>query len=189
MATTREAVESAAALTLEIDGDGVAWLVFDRPESKVNILSSDVMRRLDGLLAEVEENADRASQGARRRAETGSFIAGANVEEIAGITDPAEAEEGSRLGQRCSAASSACRSRSIAAIDGICSARRRARPRVHVPDRQRSSRRRSAPGGPPDHPAGEGPRAFPAGRLRTAIEMIVTEDDHAKRALRIGFCG
>ena len=42
-----------AALTLDINGDGVAWLVFDRPGSKVNLLTTPVMARLDALLDRV----------------------------------------------------------------------------------------------------------------------------------------
>ena len=40
------ATRDQAALTLEQTGDGVAWLVFDRPDSKVNLLDEPTMQRL-----------------------------------------------------------------------------------------------------------------------------------------------
>lgn len=194
MATTREAVESAAALTLEIDGDGVAWLVFDRPESKVNILSSDVMRRLDGLLAEVEENAriGRVKALVVKSGKPGSFIAGANVEEIAGITDPAEAEEGSRLGQEVFRRIERLPIPSIAAIDGICLGGG-AELALACTYRIASDRPETKIGFPEVRlgiiPGWGGTTRLPRlVGLRTAIEMIVTgKTITAKRALRIGF--
>ena len=194
MATTREAVESAAALTLEIDGDGVAWLVFDRPESKVNILSSDVMRRLDGLLAEVEENAriGRVKALVVKSGKPGSFIAGANVEEIAGITDPAAAEEGSRLGQEVFRRIERLPIPSIAAIDGICLGGG-AELALACTYRIASDRPETKIGFPEVRlgiiPGWGGTTRLPRlVGLRTAIEMIVTgKTISAKRALRIGF--
>jgi len=194
MATTREAVESAAALTLEIDGDGVAWLVFDRPEAKVNILSSDVMRRLDGLLAEVEEHAriGRVKALVVKSGKPGSFIAGANVEEIAGITDPAEAEEGSRLGQEVFRRIERLSIPSIAAIDGICLGGG-AELAPACTYRIASDRPETKIGFPEVRlgiiPGWGGTTRLPRlVGLRTAIEMIVTgKTITAKRALRIGF--
>jgi len=194
MATTREAVESAAALTLEIDGDGVAWLVFDRPESKVNILSSDVMRRLDGLLAEVEEHAriGRVKALVVKSGKPGSFIAGANVEEIAGITDPAEAEEGSRLGQEVFRRIERLPIPSIASIDGICLGGG-AELALACTYRIASDRSETKIGFPEVRlgiiPGWGGTTRLPRlVGLRTAIEMIVTgKTINAKRALRIGF--
>ena len=46
MTAIRE-VTDQAALTLDVDGDGVAWIVFDRPGSKVNLLTAEVMATLD----------------------------------------------------------------------------------------------------------------------------------------------
>jgi len=111
-----------AALTLDVSGDGVAWLVFDRPDSKVNLLDEPTMQRLEELLGELEElartNAVRAV--IVRSGKDGSFIAGADVNAIVAITDPAEAEAKARAGQRLFRRLEQLAVPTIAAIDGIC---------------------------------------------------------------------
>jgi 3-hydroxyacyl-CoA dehydrogenase/enoyl-CoA hydratase/3-hydroxybutyryl-CoA epimerase len=122
MATTREVTALQAALALELDGDGVAWLIFDRPESRVNLLTSSVMEWLDGLLAEVEEavRIGRVKGLVVRSGKPGTFIAGADIGEIAAITDPREAEAKSREGQRIFRRLEQLPIPSIAVIDGAC---------------------------------------------------------------------
>src|SRR5690625_4291893 len=122
MATTQQATEAQAALALEIDGDGVAWLVFDRPDSRVNLLSEQVMMRLDALLSEVEEHVrtGRAKALIIRSGKDGSFIAGADVSEIAGITDPMEAAEKAARGQSVFRRLERLPIPSVAMIDGTC---------------------------------------------------------------------
>lgn len=122
MATTQQAIDVQAALSLEIDGDGVAWLVFDRPDSRVNLLSEAVMMRLDALLAEVEEHVrtGRAKALVIRSGKDGSFIAGADVSEIAGITDPTEAAEKAARGQSVFRRLERLPIPSVAMIDGAC---------------------------------------------------------------------
>ncbi len=111
-----------AALTLEVDVDGIARLTFDRPDSKANILTAGVMARLDALLSEIEEGA----RGARIRVlviqsgKPGMFIAGANVDEILGISDPAEGEAKAREGQRIFTRIEKLQIPTIAAINGVC---------------------------------------------------------------------
>ncbi len=111
-----------AALTLERSGDGVAWLVFDRPASKVNLLDADVLARLDTLLGEVEAAAQAREVRALivRSGKDGSFIAGADVNAIAAITDPAEAEAKARVVQRMFRRLDTLAVPSIAAVDGLC---------------------------------------------------------------------
>src|SRR5690606_7093103 len=122
MTITRTVPVDEAALTLEIDGDGVAWFVFDRPESRVNILTSGVMARLDRLLADVEEAArtGRVRAVVVRSGKSGTFIAGASIDEIAEITDAREAEAKSREGQRIFRRLEQLPVPSVAAIDGTC---------------------------------------------------------------------
>ena len=122
MTITRTVPVEQAALTLEVDGDGVAWLVFDRPESRVNILTSGVMARLDLLLADIEEaaRAGRVRAVVVRSGKPGTFIAGANIDEIAEITDAREAEAKAREGQRIFRRLEQLPVPSIAAIDGVC---------------------------------------------------------------------
>ncbi|MGK7313343.1 MAG: 3-hydroxyacyl-CoA dehydrogenase NAD-binding domain-containing protein [Candidatus Longimicrobiales bacterium M2_2A_002] len=111
-----------AALTLEIESDGVAWIVFDNPEKKVNILSTPIMERLDGLLGEVEEAAaaGRARALIVRSGKDGTFIAGADVGEIEGITDPSEGEAKAAQGQAVFQRLHALEIPTVAAVDGRC---------------------------------------------------------------------
>ena len=122
MATTQQTLDTQAALTLEIDGDGVAWLVFDRPSSRVNLLDEAVMMRLDALIEELEEHArtGRAKVVVVRSGKDGSFIAGANVSEIAGIDDPAEAASKAASGQAVFRRLERLPIPTIAMIDGTC---------------------------------------------------------------------
>ena len=111
-----------AALTLEVDAERVAWLVFDRPDSKVNLLTSGVLRRLDALIAELEERARRGEVRAvvARSGKDGTFIAGADVKEIASITDPRVGVQAARLGQEIFRRLERLPVRVIAAVDGLC---------------------------------------------------------------------
>ncbi|HEX6940385.1 MAG TPA: 3-hydroxyacyl-CoA dehydrogenase NAD-binding domain-containing protein [Longimicrobiales bacterium] len=122
MATSPEATDARTALTLDVDGDGVAWLVFDTPGARVNVLSSDVMRQLDAMLGSVEEGArtGRVKALVVKSGKPGSFIAGADVEEIAGVIDAGDAEAGARAGQQVFRRLERLPIPSIAAIDGIC---------------------------------------------------------------------
>ncbi len=111
-----------AALTLDIDSDGVAWFVFDDPDRKVNILSSPVMERLDELLTEVEEaaRASRVKSLVVRSGKDGSFIAGANLDEIAVLRDSAQATALATRGQAVFQRLHDLEVPTIAAIDGTC---------------------------------------------------------------------
>jgi 3-hydroxyacyl-CoA dehydrogenase / enoyl-CoA hydratase / 3-hydroxybutyryl-CoA epimerase len=111
-----------AALTLDIHGDGVAWLVFDRPDARVNILSAAVMERLDTLLAEIE-NAARAGTVRAvvvRSGKAGTFIVGADVNEISAITDAESGVAGARAGQAVFNRLERLPVPTVAAVDGNC---------------------------------------------------------------------
>ncbi|MGH7443903.1 MAG: 3-hydroxyacyl-CoA dehydrogenase NAD-binding domain-containing protein [Longimicrobiales bacterium] len=120
--TSTAVSDDQAALTLELLSDGVAWLVFDRAESRVNLLSEGVMTRLDALLDEIERAAHAQSVHAVivRSGKDGSFIAGADVNVIGSITDPAEAEAKARRGQRLFRRLERLPVPTIAAVDGVC---------------------------------------------------------------------
>jgi 3-hydroxyacyl-CoA dehydrogenase/enoyl-CoA hydratase/3-hydroxybutyryl-CoA epimerase len=121
MSPIRE-VDDQAALTLDVSGDGVAWLVFDRPDSKVNLLTAGVMRRLDELVGEIEQRiADGDVKGVVLiSSKPGTFIAGADVNEIAGITDEREGVAASREGQRVFRRIEDLPAPTVCAIDGVC---------------------------------------------------------------------
>jgi 3-hydroxyacyl-CoA dehydrogenase/enoyl-CoA hydratase/3-hydroxybutyryl-CoA epimerase len=114
--------DARAALTLEVSGDGVAWLVFDRPDSRVNLLTSAVMQWLDTLLAQIEEGARTGQLRALvvRSGKPGTFIAGADVNEIAAITNEAVGVAAAREGQRIFRRIEQLPLPSVAAVDGLC---------------------------------------------------------------------
>ncbi|HEX9105630.1 MAG TPA: enoyl-CoA hydratase-related protein, partial [Longimicrobiales bacterium] len=122
MANANSVDVDRSALALSIDADGIAWVSFDRPDSKANILTSGVMQRLDELLAEVEAGAKagRIKALVLRSLKPGMFIAGANIDEIAGIVNPAEGEAGSRQGQAVFTRLDRLPLFTVAAIDGVC---------------------------------------------------------------------
>lgn len=86
------------AFQLEKEESGIAFLTIDVKEEKVNILSTKVMleldEKLDGLAVEQDIRALIILSG-----KEDNFIAGADVNEIKGITDVDEGAEKARQGQ------------------------------------------------------------------------------------------
>jgi 3-hydroxyacyl-CoA dehydrogenase / enoyl-CoA hydratase / 3-hydroxybutyryl-CoA epimerase len=72
------------------DSDGVAWLLFDRANAGANTLSAEVIEELDALLAALENQ--RPAGLVIRSAKKSGFIAGADVSEFRGASDPRPAE-------------------------------------------------------------------------------------------------
>jgi len=72
------------------DADGVAWLLFDRDGASANTLSSDVMEEFDTVLAALESQSPTGI--VIRSAKKSGFIAGADVNEFRGTTDPRAVE-------------------------------------------------------------------------------------------------
>ncbi len=72
------------------DADGIAWLLFDREGASANTLSADVIAELDTVLAALESQ--RPTGLVIRSAKTSGFIAGADVNEFRGATDPQAVE-------------------------------------------------------------------------------------------------
>jgi len=107
------------ALRLELGDDGLATLTFDLPAKKANIFTREVLAELEALLAELRGRTE-ISILVLTSAKPDIFIAGADVDEIAGVTDPELAEGGSRLGQRLFAAWEALPFPTLAAIRGTC---------------------------------------------------------------------
>jgi 3-hydroxyacyl-CoA dehydrogenase/enoyl-CoA hydratase/3-hydroxybutyryl-CoA epimerase len=67
------------------DGDGIAWLLFDREGASANTLSADVIEELDLVIAALESQ--RPAGIVIRSAKKSGFIAGADVNEFRGATD------------------------------------------------------------------------------------------------------
>ncbi len=74
------------------DEDGIAWLLFDRAGTSANTLSAEVIEEFDAVLAALESQ--RPAGLVIRSAKTSGFIAGADVGEFRGATDPQPVETG-----------------------------------------------------------------------------------------------
>src|ERR1700722_18657054 len=72
------------------DADGIAWLLFDREGASANTLSADVMAEFDAVLTALESQ--RPTGLVIRSAKPSGFIAGADVNEFRGATDPQAVE-------------------------------------------------------------------------------------------------
>ena len=104
---------------LAVGANRLATLTFDAPERKVNVFSRAALLELERLLAELAERRDIGCLVLLSGKE-GSFIAGADLDEIARVTDLVEAEAGARAGQRLFAAWEALPFPTVAAVRGIC---------------------------------------------------------------------
>ena len=102
--------------------EGVASLVLDRPDSRVNLLTTSAMDRFDGLLSRAEAGVREGDIKALviRSAKPDNFIAGADINELARLEDPAEAERISRAGQEMFIRLSRLGVPTLAAINGAC---------------------------------------------------------------------
>jgi 3-hydroxyacyl-CoA dehydrogenase/enoyl-CoA hydratase/3-hydroxybutyryl-CoA epimerase len=108
--------------SLQIDEHGIAWVTFDDPARKVNVLDESVMRTLSDLL---EELARLAGAGLARAVvfcsgKEDNFIAGADVDAIAHIGTPQQGERAAHLGQAIFFELENLPLPSVAAIHGVC---------------------------------------------------------------------
>ena len=109
------------AIRLEIE-DGVARIVFDRPDARVNLLTMAVLQRLDALLGDIEQHAAARTVGAVAvmSAKEGSFIAGADVSEIQAVEDPDRGAELAAGAQAVYTRLERLPVPTVVAIDGPC---------------------------------------------------------------------
>lgn len=100
------------------DSDGVAWVLFDRKDSSANTLASEVMEEFGAIVTALENQPPAGV--VLRSAKTSGFIAGADVNEFRGATDPGEVE--TTLGRADGIISrlEALRIPTIAVIHGFC---------------------------------------------------------------------
>ena len=109
---------TAEAVRLEKRPDGVALLILDTPESPVNVLSRELLDEIAVPLDEIEgDDAIRAVVLASGK--PGTFIAGANVEQLLTIDSAEEAARFSSEGQRLLARMAGSRKPFVAAIHGV----------------------------------------------------------------------
>lgn len=113
---TAQIAANQKAWKLELDGERIAWLTFDKPGS-TNTLSHSTMGELDSMLGEVERAQPRAVivQSGKR----GGFIAGADIKEFTSLTSLDQAYQLIRSGQRVLDRLEALPCPTIAAINGF----------------------------------------------------------------------
>lgn len=107
------------AWKLTIDSEWIAWLVFDAPGAKVNVLSAVTMAELDALLDQLAEN-EEIKAVAIRSGKEGNFIAGADIDELVKLKDEAEARSKALAGQRVFGKLAALPVPTVAVIHGSC---------------------------------------------------------------------
>lgn len=111
-----------AAFRLDVDDHGVARVVVDQPDASVNLLDTPTMEELDGLLGELEEAAaaDRIAAVVVESGKDDSFVAGADVREVADLTDPEVAASKARQGQEIFRRLERLPVPTVAAVHGTC---------------------------------------------------------------------
>jgi len=106
----------------ELGRNGIGWITFDDPDRSLNVLTEPVMRRfgesLDEARAAGREGRIRAL--VIRSGKPESFIAGADIDAIESIEDPAEAEAKIRLGQAVFNDLATMPVPTVAAVNGAC---------------------------------------------------------------------
>jgi len=107
---------------LEIGEGGIAWITFDDPGRKLNVLTETVMINLGRLVDEVRDGVTDGSVSALliRSGKSDTFIAGADVDAIAAVEDPLAGEEAARFGQAVFTALETLPIPTVAAIHGVC---------------------------------------------------------------------
>ncbi len=98
--------------------NAIATIEFDQPGSKVNLLTSEVMRGLDLILEEIHHKSDLKAV-LITSAKKDIFIAGADIKEIEGIREVKDAKAKSSAGQNILNKLEDLRIPSIAVIDGV----------------------------------------------------------------------
>ena len=100
------------------DGDGIAWLLFDREGTSANTLSASVLEEFETVIAALEQ--DRPAGIVVRSAKPSGFIAGADVNEFRGVTDPREVETQMARAHAVIDRLEALKVPSVAVIHGFC---------------------------------------------------------------------
>ena len=104
---------------LDVESSGLATLVFDTPGRSANVFTRAAMEELAGLTERLADDST-VKCVVLLSAKPRIFIAGADIDGIAGVEDSAEAEEAGRLGQRIFQAWADLPFPTIAAISGTC---------------------------------------------------------------------
>jgi 3-hydroxyacyl-CoA dehydrogenase/enoyl-CoA hydratase/3-hydroxybutyryl-CoA epimerase len=108
----------APVFRVERRSSGIAHLVMDHPARRVNVLDADAIVSLEAALNDLEASTPPGLVVLSGKA--GSFIAGADIDAIAGITDPELVHTLVRRGQAAFSRLAALGCPKVAAIDGVC---------------------------------------------------------------------
>ena len=105
--------------SLDLRPDNTAWVTIDLPGEKVNKLTSSVMQELALLVSELSTIYSlRAIFFVSKKPNI--FIAGADIKEIEGITDPEDGEQKAITGQKIFNMVEQLEIPTVAVIDGAC---------------------------------------------------------------------
>jgi 3-hydroxyacyl-CoA dehydrogenase / enoyl-CoA hydratase / 3-hydroxybutyryl-CoA epimerase len=96
----------------------IGYITFDNPDAKVNVLTGDVIRRLDAIIDEVvRKNSVKAL--VLQSAKKDVFIAGADIKEIENITEVDDGKSKAKAGQDLFNKIEDLKIPTIAVIDGV----------------------------------------------------------------------
>jgi 3-hydroxyacyl-CoA dehydrogenase / enoyl-CoA hydratase / 3-hydroxybutyryl-CoA epimerase len=106
----------------QADASRIGWITFDDPGRSANVLTEAVMRRFGETLDEARSAAreGRIRVLVVRSGKPSAFIVGADIDAIASIEDPAEAEKKIRMGQAVFNDLAAMAVPTVAAVHGPC---------------------------------------------------------------------
>ncbi|MFN2383464.1 MAG: 3-hydroxyacyl-CoA dehydrogenase NAD-binding domain-containing protein [Gemmatimonadota bacterium] len=109
----------ASAFDYVVDERGIADVRFDTPDRRVNVWSRAALDELEDVLVELSARDDLAAI-IFRSGKPGTFIAGADVEELAAVRTPEAARAMAQRGQTVFQRVADLSVPTIAAIDGAC---------------------------------------------------------------------
>ncbi|MEE8589379.1 MAG: 3-hydroxyacyl-CoA dehydrogenase NAD-binding domain-containing protein [Sulfurimonadaceae bacterium] len=104
-------------LSFTIDDKGIGEVLFDHNELDVNLLSSEVLLELEGILEEIAQNSE-LKMVLFKSAKKGIFIAGADIKEIKELQTRDEALDKVRQGRRTLSLIATLKVPTLAVIDG-----------------------------------------------------------------------
>lgn len=104
---------------LELDGDHIQWLYFDKADESVNSFSRAVLEELNTIVENIQSREDIAGvifcSGKNK-----GFIAGADIKELSGFTEVDDAVAFIRYGQKVFDKIESLAIPTVALIDGFC---------------------------------------------------------------------
>ncbi|MCP4301684.1 MAG: 3-hydroxyacyl-CoA dehydrogenase [Gammaproteobacteria bacterium] len=100
------------------DDDGIVWLCIDKADASANVLSSEVLLELGGILEPLEEKPPRGL--VIYSGKPGSFVMGADITEFVSIDTAELAYELVRQGQQLFDRLENLRCPTVAVINGVC---------------------------------------------------------------------